>query len=77
MRFLVDRGIELTIREYRWDATAQGWARVASQDEKMAHWLQEAERQREQGRWARQSTPRKSSIFFGEDRCRMRPINRR
>ena len=50
MRFLVDRGIDLTIRDYRWGATAQGWARVAANDEKMAQWLEEAERQREQGR---------------------------
>ena len=50
MRFLVDRGIDLTIRDYRWDATALGWARVAKKDEKMAQWLEEAERQREQRR---------------------------
>jgi hypothetical protein len=50
MRFLVDRGIDLTIRDYRWDATAQGWARVAANDEKMARWLEEAERQRKQER---------------------------
>jgi hypothetical protein len=49
MRFLVDRGIDLTIRDYRWDATAEGWARVAAKDEKMAQWLEEAERQRERG----------------------------
>jgi hypothetical protein len=50
MQFLIDRGIDLTIRDYRWDATAQGWARVAAKDEKMAQWLEEAERQREQAR---------------------------
>jgi len=50
MQFLIDRGIDLTIRDYRWDATAQGWARVAAKDEKMAQWLEDAERQREQGR---------------------------
>ena len=50
MRFLVDRGIDLTIRDYRWDATAEGWARVAAKDEKMAQWLEEMERQREQRR---------------------------
>jgi hypothetical protein len=50
MRFLVDRGIDLTIRDYRWDATAEGWARVAAKDAKMAQWLEEAERQREKGR---------------------------
>jgi len=50
MRFLIDRGIDMTIRDYRWNATAQGWARHAAKDEKMARWLEEAERQREQGR---------------------------
>ena len=45
MRFLIDRGIDMTIRDYRWNATAQGWARHAANDEKMAQWLEEAERQ--------------------------------
>ena len=48
MRFLVDRGIDMTIKDYRWNSTAQGWARYAEKDEKMAQWLEEAERQREQ-----------------------------
>jgi hypothetical protein len=50
MRFLIDRGIDMTIKDYRWNATAQGWARHAAKDEKMAQSLEEAERQREQGR---------------------------
>jgi hypothetical protein len=49
MQFLIDRGIDLTIRDYRWDATAQGWARVAAKDETMAQWLEEEERRRERG----------------------------
>jgi len=49
MQFLIDRGIDMTIRDYRWNATAQGWALHAAQDEKMARWLEEAERQRELG----------------------------
>ena len=48
MQFLIDRGIDMTIRDYRWDATAQGWAKYAARDEKMAQWLGEAQRRREQ-----------------------------
>jgi hypothetical protein len=47
MRFLVDRGIDMTIQDYRWNATAQGWARYGKSDEEMAEWLADAERQRE------------------------------
>ena len=46
MRFLIDRGIDLTIEDYRWKSTAKGWAFYAKQDEEMANWLGEAERQR-------------------------------
>ena len=46
MQFLIDRGIDLTIKDYRWDSTAKGWAQHALQDEKMVHFLDEAERQR-------------------------------
>jgi Ankyrin repeat len=49
MRFLIDRGIDMTIKDYRWNSTAVGWARHGNQNEKMAQWLEEAERQREQG----------------------------
>jgi hypothetical protein len=48
MQFLIDRGIDMTIRDYRWDATAQGWARYAAKDERMAQWLEDAERRRGQ-----------------------------
>ena len=50
MQFLIDRGIDLTIKNYRWNSTARGWALYGKKDEKMARWLEEAERQREQGR---------------------------
>jgi hypothetical protein len=50
MQFLIDRGIDLTIRDHRWDATAAGWARHALRDETMAQWLEEAERRRESKR---------------------------
>ena len=45
MRFLIDRGIDLTIEDYRWKGTARGWALYAKQDQEMADWLREAERQ--------------------------------
>jgi hypothetical protein len=47
MRFLIDRGIDMTIKDYRWNSTAKGWARVGNNDEKMAQWLEEAERKQE------------------------------
>jgi hypothetical protein len=46
MQFLIDRGIDMTIEDYRWKATARGWARYGNGDEKMAQWLEDAERQR-------------------------------
>ena len=47
MQFLIDRGIDMTIKDYRWDSNAGGWARYGKHDEKMAQWLEEAERQRQ------------------------------
>jgi len=48
MQFLIDRGIDMTIVDYRWRSTAQGWASYAVKDEKMAQWLHEAQQRREQ-----------------------------
>ena len=45
MQFLIDRGIDMTIKDYRWDSNAAGWARYGKNDEKMAQWLEEAERE--------------------------------
>ncbi len=47
MQFLIDRGIDMTIKDHRWNSTAQGWARYAANDEKMAQWLEEAAQQQE------------------------------
>ena len=47
MQFLIDRGIDMTIEDYRWDSTAQGWALYGKNDPKLAEWLGEAERQQE------------------------------
>jgi hypothetical protein len=47
MQFLIDRGIDMTVKDHRWNSTAQGWAKYAAEDAKLAHWLEEAERQRE------------------------------
>src|SRR5439155_21390530 len=43
MQFLVDRGFDLTIKDYRWNATPWGWAMYAAHDQTMADWLKEAE----------------------------------
>ena len=48
MKFLIDRGIDTTIKDYRWNSTAEGWARYAAEDKKMAQWLAEAELRRQQ-----------------------------
>ena len=47
MRFLIDRGIDMNIKDYRWNSTARGWALYAAKDEKMVQWLDDAQRQRE------------------------------
>jgi Ankyrin repeats (3 copies) len=47
MRFLIDRGIDMTIKDYRWNSTALGWAQYGKKDQKMAQWLEDAERRRE------------------------------
>jgi hypothetical protein len=46
MRFLIGRGIDMQIKDYRWNANAEGWARYGNSDEKMAQWLHEEERKR-------------------------------
>jgi hypothetical protein len=48
MRYLIDRGIDLTITDHRWSSNAYGWALHGKHDEKMARWLEDAERQRKE-----------------------------
>ncbi len=38
-QFLISHGIDMTIRDYRWNATAEGWALHAAKDKKMAELL--------------------------------------
>jgi hypothetical protein len=45
-QFLIDHGIDMTIRDHRWNATAEGWAYHAAQDKNMAEFLAGAERAR-------------------------------
>jgi hypothetical protein len=48
MQFLIDHGIDMRIRDFRWNATAEGWARVAAKDEKLGQFLHDAQQRREQ-----------------------------
>jgi ankyrin repeat protein len=47
VQFLIDHGIDMTIRDYRWNATAEGWAYHAAKNEAMANFLAAAERRRQ------------------------------
>ena len=72
MQYLIDRGIDMTIEDYRWNSTAHGWARYGKSDEKMAEWLEEAERRRDEQIPSSEmrSVPAGTSIAFR--RCRRR-----
>jgi hypothetical protein len=50
MQFLIDRGIDMTIHDYRWDSTAEGWARYGANNPAMADWLAQAEQRRDNRR---------------------------
>jgi ankyrin repeat protein len=41
-QFLIDHGIDMTVRDYRWNATAEGWAYHAAKDQNMAEFLARA-----------------------------------
>lgn len=49
VRFLIDRGADLTIEDYRYRSNAEGWARYGSRDERMADLLAAAAAQWKQG----------------------------
>jgi len=42
-QFLIDHGIDMTVRDYAWDAAAEGWAYHAAKDQNMAEFLARAE----------------------------------
>jgi ankyrin repeat protein len=44
MQFVIDHGIDMTIRDHRWNATAEGWAIHAKHDTDLARFLADAER---------------------------------
>ena len=56
MQFVIDRGIDMTIKDYRWGGTAQGWAYYANKDRNMARWLA-TERQRRNNKRVREPPP--------------------
>jgi hypothetical protein len=48
VRFLIDHGADLSVKDYRYDSDAEGWARYGSRDERMAELLAAARRSRQQ-----------------------------
>jgi hypothetical protein len=42
-KFLIDHGIDMRVRDHRWNATAEGWAYHAAKDKNMAEFLARAE----------------------------------
>ncbi|HEV8365056.1 MAG TPA: ankyrin repeat domain-containing protein [Gemmatimonadaceae bacterium] len=48
VRFLIDHGADLTIKDYRYQSNAEGWARYGSHDERMAQLLAAAAARRSQ-----------------------------
>jgi ankyrin repeat protein len=39
VRFLIDHGADLSMKDYRYQSTAEGWARYGSHNERMADLL--------------------------------------
>jgi hypothetical protein len=49
VRFLIEHGADLTIKDYRYQSNAEGWARYAAHDERMAELLAAAAADRRRG----------------------------
>jgi hypothetical protein len=47
VQFLIDHGVDLTMRDWRWNGTAQAWAYSAAKDEELSDLLGKAQEQRE------------------------------
>ena len=46
MKFLIDHGADMTMTDYRYESTAEGWARFGAHNERMADVLAAAARDR-------------------------------
>jgi len=64
-QFLIDRGIDMMIHDYRWNATAEGWARHGANDTNMADFLARASAHEKRNPFERKRSWRSSSDSEG------------